>query len=149
MNLRKLVKRYFELQKEMLDNEPPQIIGHIDKIRLHNRNRFFFDENADWYVEEVRSTMKLAAEKGVVVEINTKFFDATEQTFPSKDHYKWMAANKIPITISSDAHKPENLLSGFSDVAKLLIDSGFSELWHFHQPSGKFVPVKFEKDGAE
>ncbi len=145
----KLVKRYFNLQKEMLEKEPPQIIGHLDKIRLHNRNRFFFDETDDWYVEEVQSTMRLAAEKGVVVEINTKFFDATKQTFPSKDHYKWMSVNKIPITISSDAHKTENLLSGFSNVTKLLQESGFNELWHFHQPSGEFIPMGFQKDGVE
>jgi histidinol-phosphatase (PHP family) len=60
-----------------------------------------------------------------------------------------MAANNIPITISSDAHKPGNLLSGFSDVAKLLMDSGFNELWHYHQHSGEFVPMKFGKEGVE
>ncbi|WP_291858011.1 histidinol-phosphatase [Marinilabilia sp.] len=116
-DIRKLIKRYFELQREMLEKEPPQIIGHLDKIRLHNRNQFFFDEKADWYIEEVRSTMMLAAGKGVIVEINTKFFEATAQTFPDKGHFKWMAANNIPITINSDAHKPDNLLSGFAVVA--------------------------------
>jgi histidinol-phosphatase (PHP family) len=148
-DIRKLVKRYFQLQKEMLEKEPPQIIGHLDKIRMHNRNRFFFDETDEWYVDQVRSTIRLAAEKGVVVEINTKYFDATEQTFPSRDHYKWMADHNIPITISSDAHTPKNLLSGFPGVAKLLKESGFSELWQYHQHSGEFVPMKFENDGIE
>ncbi|PRZ00030.1 histidinol-phosphatase (PHP family) [Marinilabilia salmonicolor] len=148
-DIRKIIKRYFDLQKEMLEKDPPKILGHPDKIRMHNRNRFFFDETADWYLEEVRSTLKLAAEKEVIVEINTKYFEAAEYTFPSSTHFKWMAQNKIPVTLNSDAHKPENLLSGFMEVAELLLENNIKHLWQYNNQAGDFVPKNFEKDGIE
>lgn len=141
-DVRNLVKRYFELQRKMLENEPPHILGHMDKIRMHNRNHFFFNESADWYLKEVRDTMKLAAEKGVVVEINTKYFEPAGLSFPSSDHFKWMAKNHIPLTLNSDAHQPENLLSGFKDIIPRLKESGIYELWHYTE--GIFSPRKYQ-----
>ena len=147
-DIKKLVKKYFELQREMLEHQPPQIIGHVDKVRMHNRNRFFFDETSDWYLEEIRSTLKLAAEKEVVVEVNTKYFDMAEQTFPSKNHFSWMAENNIPITINSDAHNPEDLLSGFYEVAELLQNAGVNHLFQYKKKEGRFIPMPYEKDGV-
>lgn len=148
-DIRKIIKRYFNLQKEMLEKEPPRILGHPDKIRMHNRNRFFFDETSDWYVEEVRSTLKLAAEKNVIVEINTKYFETAEYTFPSSDHFKWMSQNNVPITLNSDAHKPENLLSGFTEVAEMLLYNGVEYLWQHDNSTGNFIPQKYDLDGVE
>jgi histidinol-phosphatase (PHP family) len=148
-DVKKTVKRYFNLQKEMLEKEPPHIIGHLDKIRMHNRTRFFFDEKASWYVNEVYETITLAAEKGVIVEINTKYFDRADLTFPSKDHFKWMAEKRIPLTLSSDAHHPDKLLTGFVDMAEMLEQSGIKHLWHYHGNGQKFSPRKYNRSGIE
>ncbi|MGM0375223.1 MAG: histidinol-phosphatase [Bacteroidota bacterium] len=144
-DLRKTVTRYFELQMEMLEDQPPHILGHMDKIRMHNRNRFFFDETEQWYVDLVRKTMKKAAEKGVVVEINTKYRKRAGLTFPSADHFQWMAENEIPVTLSSDAHAPDKLLSGFEDMVPVLKENGITRLWHYQ--NGNFLPVQFDKGG--
>jgi histidinol-phosphatase (PHP family) len=150
-DVKKTVKRYFELQKEMLEKEPPHIIGHLDKIRMHNRKHFFFDEKASWYVNEVYETIALAAEKGIIVEINTKYFNSSGQTFPSRDHFKWMAEKRIPLTLSSDAHLPDKLLSGFVDVIEMLEQNGIKHLWHYHDNDNgqKFSPRKFDRSGIE
>jgi histidinol-phosphatase (PHP family) len=145
-DIQKLVKRYFELQNEMLVKEPPHILGHMDKIRMHNRNRFFFNEKDDWYLDEVRGTMKLAAEKGVVVEINTKYFERANFSFPSRDQFKWMAEEKIPVTLNSDAHHPDKLLSGFKEILQMVEESGISELWHYHGNGQTFAPKKFNRN---
>jgi len=144
-DIKKLVKRYFELQKEMLAKEPPHILGHMDKVRMHNRNHFFFNEKDNWYLDEVKSTMKLAAEKGVVVEINTKYFERADFSFPSRDHFKWMAEEKIPVTLNSDAHHPDKLLSGFKEIIGMVEYSGISELWHYHGNGRTFVPKSFSQ----
>jgi len=144
-DISKTVTRYFDLQMEMLQDQPPHILGHMDKIRMHNRNRFFFDETADWYVDLVRKTLKRAAEKGTVVEINTKYYKQAGLTFPSADHFQWMAENQIPVTLSSDAHAPDKLLSGFADMAPVLTKNGISRLWHYQ--SGSFRPVEFDEHG--
>lgn len=145
-DVREIIERYFELQREMLEYEAPDILGHMDKIRMHNRNRYFFDESAPWYRQQVYDTLKLAAEKNAVVEINTKFFSRVGLTFPSSEHFKWMKKNNIPVTLSSDAHRPENLLSGFNDVVGLLKSNGIDRLWQFNGDG--FAPREFEKEGV-
>jgi histidinol-phosphatase (PHP family) len=144
-NIQQAIEHYFYLQRAMLEQEPPDIIGHLDKIRLHNRNMFFFDEESPWYLQQVHDTMKLAAEKGVIVEINTKHNIRYGMSYPSKQHLKWMADNKIPVTLSSDAHQPGALVSGFKEIAKLLRNSGVNELWNYQD--GVFVPKKYTENG--
>ncbi|MFO8000869.1 MAG: histidinol-phosphatase [Marinilabilia sp.] len=138
-DIQKTVTRYFELQREMLEDQGPHILGHMDKIRMHNLNRFFFNEADEWYVQQVRDTLKLAAEKGTVVEINTKYLKRAGLTFPSSDHFKWMADNHIPVTLSSDAHAPDKLLEGFEETMFVLKKNGIKKLWAWHD--GVFRPV--------
>jgi histidinol-phosphatase (PHP family) len=146
-DVKKAVRRYFELQQEMLDQQPPHIIGHLDKIRMHNRNRFFFDETDDWYLQLLHDTLKLAAEKGVIVEVNTKYYKTAGLSFPSSEHFLWMAENNIPMTLSSDAHQPDNLLSGFGDVAGLLKGSGIDHLWQYQGNGLLFSPREYNEEG--
>ncbi|MCL2073989.1 MAG: histidinol-phosphatase [Marinilabiliaceae bacterium] len=137
----KAISLYFELQMQMLDSEPPNIIGHLDKIRIHNKHKPFFDENSKKFVAKVYDLMKFASEKGVIVEINTKYFSDLGLLFPDKEHFKWMKQNKIPITLSSDAHQPNQIICGFDDVAQLLIDVGYKELWIWN--GKEFAPNGF------
>lgn len=133
------VTRYFHLQNEMLERETPQILGHLDKIKMHNGVGRHFNSNDRWYRSLVHETMLLAAEKQVVVEINTKYINRGGILFPSSDYFKWMKTNKVPVTISSDAHKPEALTRGFNEVARMLSEAGHDCLWQWEQ--GVFVPM--------
>lgn len=141
----KAVYRYFNLQMEMIDTEPPHIIGHCDKIRMHNVKKYFFDENAKNYISKVYDLMKFSAEKGVIVEINTKYLERANLLFPAKEHFKWMRQNKIPVTINSDAHHPDKLTEGFSEVVRLIIDAGYKELWEWN--GKEFSPFGFDENG--
>lgn len=140
------ITRYFYLQNEMLTTQPPEILGHMDKIRMHNVVSPHFDENAKWYRNLVYETLKLAAQNEVVVEINTKYFSKTEMTFPSMAHFKWMLNNNVRVTINSDAHHPDALTSGFSEVAGMLLNAGYRHLWHW--VGGAFCPKLFDGNGV-
>ena len=129
-NYLKAVSRYFMLQMEMIDTEPPHIIGHCDKIRKHNENSLYFDENSKTYLSLVYDLLKFCSEKGVIVEINTKYL-SYGFLFPDNKHFKWMKENKIPLTINSDAHHPNNLTYGFKEVSEMIMAAGFSEVWQW------------------
>ncbi|ASB50554.1 histidinol-phosphatase [Alkalitalea saponilacus] len=146
-NVKSAVTRYFHLQMEMLRYQPPSIIGHMDKIRMHNVVKQHFNEDDDWYVELVRETMLMAKDKNVIVEINTKYFAKNGLLFPDHKHFKWMFENDIPVTINSDAHDPEKLTSGFSQVAKLLMEAGYTRLMEWKD--GKFIPMPFNEKGIK
>jgi len=144
-DVRRAVKRYFELQRQMILECHPDIIGHCDKIRMHNLVQPYFDETESWYIQEVQDLLKLAAEKQVIVEINTKYFSRKGLFFPSRAHFKFMHHQGVRVTINSDAHRPEALISGFTEVAELLLDAGYRHLWEW---DGKqFSPHGFTREG--
>ncbi len=120
------IRRYFDLQQEMCQFQTPDILGHMDKIKMHNKVKHYFDEDSQWFKQMVYDTLKLAQEKDIIVEINSKYYTRSNILFPGKEHFKWMNKNRVKVIISSDAHKPDELTSGFSDVALMLIDAGYS-----------------------
>lgn len=144
-DIKAVVKRYFELEREMILHACPDIVGHMDKIKMHNKTKLLFDEKAQWYVDEVHKTLELIAEKGAVVEINTKAFKRNGLLFPGREHFDTLKKLNIPITINSDAHHPDKLINGFNEVAEMLLEQSIDQLHEFHE--GKWVPVAFEKEG--
>ncbi|NJO01837.1 MAG: histidinol-phosphatase, partial [Bacteroidia bacterium] len=71
-NIKKVIKRYYELTREMLENQCPEIVAHLDKIKIHNRKKVFFGENESWYQKEVIKTLKSVARSGSILEVNTR-----------------------------------------------------------------------------
>ena len=141
----KAFRQYFNIEMEMCDSQPPHIIGHPDKVKMHNIHKPYFDEKSGKYLSLVYDLLKLTVEKDIIVEINTKYFFARNLLFPGKEHFKWMKDNKVKVTINSDAHNPEALVTAFPEVAEMLLDAGYKELWEW---DGKgFAPFGFNKGG--
>jgi len=128
-DIRKAVTVYYHQLNEMIVNEKPDIIGHLDKIKMYNRGRYF-SESDDWYVALVDETLNLARESGCIIEINTRgvYKQRSETLFPGPEILKKVKSLEIPIILSSDAHKPNELSLYFPEATKILIDLGFKTL---------------------
>ena len=66
------VKRYFELTRMMIDESCPDIVGHFDKIKKHNRPTEIFSESAPWYIQEIMQTLEVIEKRKAIVEVNTR-----------------------------------------------------------------------------
>ncbi|WP_430809944.1 MULTISPECIES: histidinol-phosphatase [unclassified Carboxylicivirga] len=146
-DIKAAVCRYYALQREMLQEGTPDIIGHMDKVKMHNKALHLFDEQAAWYIDEVHKTLELAKEKNVIVEINTKAYYRDGQLFPGPEHFAAIKAMDIPITINSDAHRANKLDNAFADVATLLLEAGFTHLRELID--GQWCDVAFSTEGIE
>jgi histidinol-phosphatase (PHP family) len=127
-DLKRLVNDFYLSQYEMLETQSPDIIGHLDKIKMHNTHELLFDESLPWYKELVRHLLELIAKKDCIVEINTKSYCQNGLLFPGPEHFAWLKELKIPVVINSDAHNPNNLTAGFMDVAVQLNQAGIQEV---------------------
>jgi histidinol-phosphatase (PHP family) len=129
-NLKDAVCRYLELTREMIFASAPDIIGHLDKIKMHNGEGKFFDESEKWYRDEMEKTLKLIDTANLIVEVNTRglYKKKSATTYPSPWVLEKIKEKKIPITLSSDAHHPDELISDFPEVAKALFQQGFRQL---------------------
>ena len=70
-DIRHAVRRFFDQSNEMIENEQFDIIAHFDKIKMHNRDRYF-QEDEPWYRKLALETLDLIREKGLIMEINTR-----------------------------------------------------------------------------
>ncbi|HZX62170.1 MAG TPA: histidinol-phosphatase [Bacteroidales bacterium] len=127
---RMAVTAYYRQVQEMIVTQKPDIVGHLDKIKMYNRDRFFSEEEP-WYVKLVEETLDLAAAAGCVIEVNTRgiYKKRSETLFPGPEVLKKIRLRNIPVTITSDAHKPHELSLCFEETRKALMDLGFESTW--------------------
>jgi histidinol-phosphatase (PHP family) len=146
-DIRRAVTRYFELTREMIETSCPSIIGHMDKIKIQNPGQKFFSEDEAWYQKEVKKTIDLIAEKKVILEVNTRgiYQKKSTTTYPSAWILDLMYAKKIPVTLSSDAHHPADIINQFPETASLLMDIGFRSISVLHE--NKWKAFSFNKHG--
>jgi histidinol-phosphatase (PHP family) len=125
-DIRNAVTAYYHQVNEMIITQKPEIIGHLDKIKMHNRNRYF-TEDESWYVRLVDETTDIIKESGAIVEVNTRgiYKKRSDSLFPGTEILKKLKALNIPVTISTDAHKPAELSLGIADAKKTLMEIGF------------------------
>ena len=128
-DIRKAVTSYYHQINEMLESQRPEIVGHLDKIRMYNRNRYFSEDDG-WYKDLVDETLRVIKETETVVEVNTRglYKKRSDALFPGIEILKKIHALKIPVLISSDAHKPVELSYGFDGAKNVLLEIGFENV---------------------
>lgn len=125
-DIKRAVKTFYQQTNEMLENEEFDIIAHFDKIKMHNRNRYF-TEDEKWYRDLALETLNLIAEKGVIMEINTRgiYKKRCPDLYPSPWLIKEACQKHIPVMISSDAHHFSELTLEFETAVKALLEAGY------------------------
>ncbi|WP_373519989.1 histidinol-phosphatase [Aquiflexum sp.] len=129
-NIRAVLERYFDYTIEMLENDCPTILGHVDKIKMQNHNKFFFSEQESWYQDLMKQTLEIAAKTGVIVEVNTRslYKKRASETYPGELGLRLLKEFEIPICLNSDAHHPKEIIGDYKNTALLLRQVGFKEL---------------------
>jgi histidinol-phosphatase (PHP family) len=146
-DIQEAVERYFALTCQMVQQDPPDIVGHLDKIKIQNEDGSLFSENWDWYREAVEKCLLMIARKGLIVEINTRgiYKKKTTETYPSSWIIRHMKALEIPVMINADAHQPAEITECFEETAALLLESGYEScrvLWQ-----GKWQDLELTPQG--
>lgn len=146
-NVKLAVSRYFELTRQMVLEECPDIIGHIDKIKMQNEGNKYFNENEEWYRNEMIITLDLIKHTRAIVEVNTRgiYKKKTNETYPSEWVLKELYKRNIPVTINSDAHHPSEIAAEFEFAADLLKSVGFEYVYNLFD--GKWRPFRYSKNG--
>ena len=140
-DIKKAVSTYFKQINEMITNEKPDIIAHFDKIKMHNRGRFF-TEDERWYKDLVHETIELLHENDTIVEINTRgiYRKRSESFFPGNWIVKLLKEKGIRITISSDAHKPDEITLLLTEANMVAKEVGYNEVYVYSIDG--FIPIE-------
>ena len=127
-DIKKGVRAFFHQYNEMIVTEEFDIVGHLDKIKMHNRDRYFHEEDK-WYRDYLMETLTLIKEKSLIVEVNTRGIYKKRSTdfYPSTWLLPVMRKMNIPVLISSDSHKTEEITLCFKEAEEALINAGYKE----------------------
>ncbi|MGD9707833.1 MAG: histidinol-phosphatase HisJ [Candidatus Delongbacteria bacterium] len=128
-NVRKMVGEFYSRIIQMVEKFQPEIIGHFDLIKINNTQNQFFHEGESWYVSEVMKVLEYISSKGTMLDVNTGGITRGYLTepYPSAWALREAARLKIPVTLNSDAHRPEHIDGNFELVTQILKDAGYQE----------------------
>jgi len=123
-DLRRLVEAYFDKLTAMVVTGGFDFVGHADKM-TYNASLCRGDiKEQTWYKERLRAYFESIASYGRMVEINTKKYGAFGVFFPHRDLFGWLRELRIPVTVNSDAHRPEAIDDGRDEALSALYDAG-------------------------
>lgn len=121
----KLVTRYFDSTLKMIEAGGIDIVGHMDKIYMNGHKCKGFSFDADWYQKPFKAVLDLIAQKGLMVEVNTKNLIKKQQIFPRKEYLGLLKDMNIPVMVNSDCHYPDLVNDGRSEAFEILKEIGF------------------------
>jgi len=128
-DFQKGVTAFYHQTNQMIESQKPKIVGHLDKIKMHNRNRFF-KEDDPWYRQLIDETLDLVKSNDCIVEVNTRgiYKKRSDSLFPGVDVLSKIKALNIPVTISSDAHSPDELNKYLPEAIEILKTIGIRKI---------------------
>lgn len=125
-NAELLVKEYYRLIRNMSDKKGFDIIGHLDVIKKTNINSIYFNETEYWYKNEIIDTLQSISENKQILEINTgQILNDPRKISPSQWILKIAYELNIPVTLNSDAHRPDRVDNYFDEAKKIIKDAGY------------------------
>ncbi len=123
-DLRYVVETYYGTEMKMLEAGGFDIIAHLDKIGDNGTHAWAELEDQDWYAQLVEQVIAKAVEKDVIIEINTKKYETGKRFFPSERWWPLLKKYGTKLILSTDAHYPEKVASGYKDAFDMLSKNG-------------------------
>jgi histidinol-phosphatase (PHP family) len=129
-DFRKAATRFYELSRQMIEEEKPDIIGHLDKIKMFSSQWGYFNENESWYRDQIDLTIRTLKTSSTIVEINTRGYYkyGQKELYPSIWIIEKLNKAGVPLMINSDAHRPKEIIEGMAYAANILKSVGVQRL---------------------
>ncbi len=138
-NIQKAVTSFWEQTFEMIETQKMDIIAHVDKIKMHNQNRFF-QEDERWYKVLTDKALQLIKSHNLIMEVNTRgiYKKRCDALYPSVEMLCKARKMDIPVVISSDAHQAKEIDLLFEVAYAVLRQCGYEYLMQFDPQTGTF-----------
>ncbi|MDW7685097.1 MAG: histidinol-phosphatase HisJ family protein [Bacillota bacterium] len=134
-----LYDRYFSVVRQMAQSGLFQIAGHLDVVK-----KFSFFPRRDWS-HVLEGTCRALKAADICVEINSSGWRApVGESYPGEAFLATCYEMGVPVTLGSDAHRPQDVGSGLRRAALVLYKLGYREVASFKE--GKRIMQKLTLD---
>jgi histidinol-phosphatase (PHP family) len=132
----KSYRDYFELIRRSARSGLFDVMGHMDLIKKFNH----------WPLtgidEMLEQTVQAIAEVDVCVEVNTSGLrKPCREIYPNETILKLCRQHDVPVTLGSDAHRPEEVGMDFDRAVKLLKKVGYTKIAVYQKRRRRMVPM--------
>jgi histidinol-phosphatase (PHP family) len=132
-------RRYFETLAQSALCGLFDIIAHPDLVKVWGSGRPLPTKDLRYFYEPAVEAM---LEGGVAMEVSTAGLrKPTGEIYPARAFLEMAVDAGIPIALSSDAHRPEQLAYGYEQAVKLLADCGVQEIAIFERRRRRMEPL--------
>ena len=132
-------RKYFEWLGEAAMSGLYDVLAHPDLVKHWGRERPWPERDLRYYYE---IAMEGIAESGIAVELSTAGLrKPVGEIYPSRAFLEMVLDAGNPIALSSDAHVPEQVGSGYDRALELLDSLGVTELAVFERRARRLEPI--------
>jgi len=133
-DINEIWQKYFDAVEAMAKTKLFDIVGHLDLIKVF---KFMPTKSI---VKIAKNALKAIKNADMVLEINAAGYrKPIGEAYPSKELLQEAYKLNIPITFSSDAHKPEQVAIFDKEVTQLAKDVGYTECAYFIKRERKIL----------
>lgn len=131
-----LYREYFGLIQQMAATGLFDVVAHPDLLK-----KFGFRPRADVH-SLYEETVRVIAAAGLVVEVNTAGLrHPAGEIYPAPVFLKLCYRYGVPVTLGSDAHRPEDVGRDFDRAVAILLQVGYREVAVFQKRRRSFLPL--------
>lgn len=138
-----LVQAYYDNIVQLVRQERPEVIGHLDLLRRCNARGHFFDEEDPAYRRIALDAVDRIAAVGGIFEVNTGgvYGGYLDTPYPSAFLLRHILEVGAKVTVTSDSHCVDSLDFYFPQAVQLLREIGFSSVEMLGQHGFETVPL--------
>ena len=134
--VRRSYEEYFAIEAQLAASGAVDVLAHVDAVK---KTGFSLPEPP---VDLYEPVVAAAAASGTAVEINTSGLrHPCRQIFPHPTLLSMFHGAGVPITVSSDAHRPGDVASSFDEALRLARSVGYRERLRFVAGEAMAVPL--------
>lgn len=113
------------------------ILGHLDCLKTRGHVP---DLSITPRLEE---TVRVIADSGVAVELNTSGWrKGLGEPYPREELLALCCHHGVPVTLGSDAHRPDQVAAAFPEAVELLERVGYTSITRFEGRKGFELPLR-------
>jgi histidinol-phosphatase (PHP family) len=118
------------------------ILGHADLVKKNNSHNEWFSRDSKTYRNCIKEIASLCSGSEFTVEINTGGLNRkkTLETYPDLCFLRLLRAKNVPVIITADAHRAEDLDGHYAAAVETLLEASYTETVLFDgKANGKAV----------
>lgn len=137
-DIRRLVEGYYALNAALATYPGVAVVGHLDRgAKLWNAGDRYFAEDAPWYRAAVEGALRALAASGTIVELSTAGWrKGLGAPYPSPWIVRRCRDLGVRLTVTTDAHHPDQIAYGADRALALLRETGHRALALFDRAGG-------------